>query len=294
MLTPLIFLLFSFSACLENEPDPMQNPPDPQFDKYWYNGEAEITSYELKQARYGEVHDGKSVLIFVTEPFSKSSMTKADNPGKDDPSVLKLNFTKNFNTGIYPYSMMTSTFLPVKDPKHSLKVSSSSQEWCGHTFMELNNKSKFEINTASYFQSEKSGMMKLDKDLLEDDVWSKIRINPKDLPTGKTKMIPAFFYLRMAHIPTQAYDVELSLNKNDDGSSTYTATYPSIERSIAITFDSSFPHQITSWEENAYSGFGSKRKKLVTTGTKIKTIKSDYWSKHSKKDMVLRRELGLE
>ncbi|MDP7238046.1 MAG: hypothetical protein QGI34_15090, partial [Candidatus Latescibacteria bacterium] len=44
--------------------------PPASFGDYWYQGKAEITSYTLKQARYGEIHDGHVVLIFVTEDFS--------------------------------------------------------------------------------------------------------------------------------------------------------------------------------------------------------------------------------
>ncbi|MEX0361456.1 MAG: septum formation inhibitor Maf, partial [Allomuricauda sp.] len=39
------------------------------FKSYWYAGNAEITSYKLEQARYGELRDGTAVLIYVTEPF---------------------------------------------------------------------------------------------------------------------------------------------------------------------------------------------------------------------------------
>lgn len=276
---------------MENPNNNNRHLPDPEFDKYWYQGEAEITSYKLEQARYGEIHEGTAVLVFVTEPFSKSSMAKADNPGKDDPSVLKLNYTKKFNTGIYPYSMMTSTFLPLNDPVHSLKVTSSSQEWCGHTFMELENKGKFDIDIRSYFESE-SATLKLDKALLEDDMMSMIRINPKALPIGKMKMIPSFFALRMSHQQTKAYDVVLSLEQ-EGASNIYTAAYPSLERSIAITFDNKFPHQITGWTETGYSGYGAGRKKLTTTATKMKTIKSAYWNKNSNKHTNLRKELGL-
>jgi hypothetical protein len=40
------------------------------FEKYWFNGEAELSSFQLTQARYGELREGKAVMIFVTEPFS--------------------------------------------------------------------------------------------------------------------------------------------------------------------------------------------------------------------------------
>ena len=82
---------------------------------YWYNNEAEISSYALSQARYGEVHKGKAVLVYVTEPFSPDKNTKADAPSDGNISVLKLNFMKKFNTGIYPYSMMTSIFFPLRE-----------------------------------------------------------------------------------------------------------------------------------------------------------------------------------
>jgi hypothetical protein len=32
----------------------------PSFDNYWNQGKAEITSYDLHQARYGEMRDGEA------------------------------------------------------------------------------------------------------------------------------------------------------------------------------------------------------------------------------------------
>jgi len=151
----LLFLLpfFIYSACYDNSITE-QPQPKSEKEKYWYAGDAEITSYTLEQARYGELHDGEAVMIFVTEPFSTNKMAKSDSPSEKDVSVLKLNFTKNFNTGIYPYSMMNSTFFPFKNSLHSLKISSSTQEWCGHTYMEMQNKGKFDIDIKSYFENE--------------------------------------------------------------------------------------------------------------------------------------------
>jgi len=40
-----------------------------EFKDYWYAGKAEISSYKLEQARYGELRDGTAALIFVTEDF---------------------------------------------------------------------------------------------------------------------------------------------------------------------------------------------------------------------------------
>jgi hypothetical protein len=259
---------------------------------YWYNNAAEITSYSLVQARYGELREGKAVMIFVTEPFSQQKFVKADNPTSKDITVLKLNFTKNFTTGIYPYSMMNSTFYPVNG-ENSVKISSSSQEWCGHTYMELLNKEQYEISLNSYFEGESFENLKITKDVLEDDLWSMIRLHPKDLPIGNLKVIPSFFYLRLMHKETKSYDatVEKASNANN---TIYTITYPELNRSLSITFENSFPNKIKAWKETYPDGFGDKKEVLTTTGTLLETVKTDYWKKNKTIDLIWRDKLELD
>ena len=118
----LVIQLSCASSVADN--DVLDFVPDPNFNSYWYQGKAELTSYNLEQARYGEMREGQAVLIFVTEDFSKSKQVKLDNPGAagdDAEKVLKLNMTKKFDTGLYPYSMMSSVFTPVNGDA-SLKV----------------------------------------------------------------------------------------------------------------------------------------------------------------------------
>ena len=43
------------------------SPGREQFQNYWYPHGAEISRYRLEQARYGDIHSGDAVLIFVTE-----------------------------------------------------------------------------------------------------------------------------------------------------------------------------------------------------------------------------------
>jgi len=298
MLSNILFSFLLLSCNTEPSTLPVENDePDPQKIKYWYAGDAEISSYELTQARYGELRNGKAVLVFVTEPFSPVTNAKSDQEKKDDVSVLKLNFTKKFNTGVYPYSMMTSSFFPFDNGQHSLKISSSSQEWCGHTYMEMRNnprKKEFEFNVNSYFEGETKNNFKTDKTLLEDDFWSMIRLSPDELPTGKQKVVPSFFYLRLLHKELKAYDCVLTMTKNQDKTNSYNISFPNLDRSTTIKFANEFPHSILSWEETYQSGFGSDRKELTTSGKLINTIKSDYWKRHSNKDLPLRKELGLD
>ena len=99
ILLPLVF------SCSEEKPAGLQLNGDQEVlssvtkstkedASYWFGGNAEITSYSLKQARYGEIHTGTAVFVFVTEPFSQSLGTKSDTPRKDNVQVLKLNHSK--------------------------------------------------------------------------------------------------------------------------------------------------------------------------------------------------------
>jgi len=264
-----------------------------EFKKYWYAGEAEITSYQLEQARYGEIRQGKAVLIYVTEDFLPKVQVKADYQNADNIPVLKLNATKKFNTGIYPYSIMQSTFYPVSNDRHAIKVSSSMQEWCGHVYAQLNNREQFEIMSHSYFQGEADQELKVDKAILENELWTQLRIAPDQLPIGKVEIIPSFEYTRLRHKEVKAYAATTSLQKEGD-QNVYTITYPKLNRTVSIRFESAFPYEIESWTETFKSGFGPNAKELVTKATKIKSIKSAYWGKNNNKHEVLREELGLQ
>ncbi|MGI9534613.1 MAG: hypothetical protein ACR2NW_06660, partial [Thermodesulfobacteriota bacterium] len=128
----LSLLLLSFFSIGINSASGKTTPYNTeQFKNYWYSGNAEITSYKLEQARYGEIHKGYAVLIFVTEDFSKSKHVKLDDPASnksDAVKILKLNLVKKFNTGVYRYSIMESIFTPVNSGNFpdTLKLTSSS------------------------------------------------------------------------------------------------------------------------------------------------------------------------
>lgn len=276
----------------ETKVETPRRPLSKEFRAYWYAGDAEITSYKLEQARYGELREGKSVLIYVTEPFLPNVQVKADGKNTTNVPVLKLNKTKKYLTGIYPYSIMNSTFYPVHDNRHALKSSLSVQEWCGHVYAQLNNREKFEFTSHSYFEGEADQKLTLEKAHLENELWNKIRIHPDGLPQGDISIIPSLEYFRVQHQPVQAYRAMATLSV-ENGISTYVLEYKETERKLTIRFDSDFPYQIESWEEQFKSGYGSNAKVFTSKGTKIKTLKTPYWSQNSNKFIGLRDSLGI-
>lgn len=298
---PLLLLLLSVAgpACTPAEPAsdapaaiPVVNsrPLDRDFGAYWYTGEAELASYTLQQARYGEIHPGHAVLIFVTEDFSRQKQVKLDNgsaAGKDRVPILKLNFTKKFLTGIYPYSLMTSVFAPIdqrQDP-YPLKVTATAQEWCGHVFTQLNLRDQaYQYQGFSYFESEGDSEGRLPLAYLEDGFWTQIRLNPAALPQGTHPVIPGLMDSRLRHHDLTAQPAELRLIPAGD-TTVYEVNYPGSGRRLRITFETAFPHAITGWTEEVGS--------LTTQATLLRRIRGPYWQQHQPGDTVQRRALGL-
>jgi hypothetical protein len=272
-----------------------------EFKAYWYDGKAEITSYKLEQARYGELHEGYAVLVFVTEDFSKSKQVKLDNPQNangDDVKVLKLNRIKKFDTGIYRYSLMGSVFTPIYigEYPNTLKVTSSSQEWCGNTFTQLNlDDNGYEVRSFSYFESQGDTKFNLQQEILEDELWVRIRLAPESLPVGRIKIIPATMASRLTHKELKVEIAEASLveNSKDSNLMDYKLVYDDSGRAMEITFSKKFPYEILSWEETYKSGFGNNAKTLTTKATKNKMLITDYWNKNKTVDHELRKKLGL-
>lgn len=128
------------------------------FWKTWGDGNAEVAGYRLVQPRYGATREGRAVLIYVTEDFSDSARVKADpgrHPAADVYPVMKLNHVRSFQTGIYDYRLMTSTFSRVSSGFPVAKISFTSQEWCGQVFHQLLPRdSKLESTSHSYFDGE--------------------------------------------------------------------------------------------------------------------------------------------
>jgi len=258
------------------------------FKNYWFDGKAEISSFSLDQSRYGEQRDGHAVLIFVTEPFAPDRQVKLDNPdAASGINVLKLNFVRKFTTGIYPYSTMMSTFSPLTyyGKSNMLKETFSSQEWCGHVFTQLNNRDNaFMINSFSYFEKEGDENTVLPQVFTEDEIWSRIRFNPEELPVGKIELLPGMMTSRLKHIKFQPAAAEASLQQTDS-LLIYHIVY-SPEWELKISFDAGFPHRIQSWEEK-FDG-------SVTTATRMKTFRLPYWNLNNNRDQIWRDSLNLQ
>ncbi|MEZ5989086.1 MAG: hypothetical protein R3F30_08175 [Planctomycetota bacterium] len=284
-------------------PDPAGPPAgaqDPQarggtpagFAEQWYRGEAELTRYELHVDRYGEERVGDAVLVFVTEDFLPDEQVKyegGDPAGAGAVKVLKLNHLERFTTGIYDYSLMRSVFTPV-DGAATLKVTASVQDWCGHVWQQLNRRDGgWRYRLFSYFQREADRDARLAGALLEDEVWTRIRLRPDELPRGRVEVVPGSFDARLRHREPVVRKAEATLEDLDGDRRRYTLRYPDLDRSLAIEFEAAFPHRILGWEERWKEGGAARSARARATNR----LMSPYWSHHGVGDAPLRKQLGL-
>jgi hypothetical protein len=187
------------------------------FWKAWGDGNAELSTYDLTYARYGEPRQGLAVAIFVTETFAVDPRVKSEDPRRaaaDTFPVLKLNLVQDFATGIYDYNVMTSAFVALADSRaggagRPTKLSFSSQEWCGQVYSQLvmdTDSARFAGH--SYFDGEADAAATIDwpRDGVAEDtllVWARGLAAPL-LQPGEERSVPLLRSLevsRMEHHP---------------------------------------------------------------------------------------------
>lgn len=303
-----IALGFSLQSCLDANSENIPSPKDKsdlvlakKFSEYWYQGKAEVTRFALSQNRYKDTHPGEVVLIQVTEDFLVDQQVKNDNyQNPNSVPALKTNLISRFTTGIYDYQMMTSVFNPtdLSTYPNAQKVSFSSQDWCGQSFMQLNkNKKGYMLQLRSYFESEGDKEVQITTDLLEDELFNHIRFNPENLQTGNINILPSSTILRLLHKKAETVSASASLEAYNGSDFTgsnlmaYTLKMPSLNRTLAIVFENEFPFQIAGWSDSYPSVFDKKIR--TTLAKKTNQVMTDYWAQNSADAVDNRKNLGL-
>lgn len=271
-----------------------------QLDKaYWYAGAAEISTFDIDQNRYNALHNGEQVMIYVTEDFLTDKQVKNDNyTNKNSTSVLKTNIVRRFTTGLYDYSMMTSVFTRA-DGSGTEKVTLSSQDWCGQSFIQLNKKGgKYQGQLRSYFESEGDRSFSVKGELLEDEIYNLIRISPELIPEGEVSILPSLVSLRFTHdnhVSQKAVIIKGKYSgdvfKGDNLVEVF-IKYESVPREVRIVYENDDVRKIKGFEEIRPSGFDKEKRQ--TQGVVKATIQEPYWKMNQLGDTTRRSPLGLQ
>ena len=305
-------ITLNFSSCSSGIPLPGKAAKAPQrydasFWEVWGDGFAEVSTYELVMPRYGEPRDGESIMIFVSETFSDSKRVKADpgrHPKADEFPVMKLNWQKNFQTGIYDYSEMLSSFLGLgaiggRPPGTLTKLTFSRQEWCGQMFAQvLFDPSRIRVSGSSYFDGDAdlSQTLELQPEGISEDglaFWARGMAAPF-LKPGESRDVPFLTSLRSArdaHQPLAWSRINLTRNATLQKLETPAGEFEVETFSAQLANGKGFvffvekdsPYRIIRWQ--------------YTSGEAAELIASErvkYWELNRPGDEVALRSLGLE
>lgn len=270
--------------------------------KYWSEGLAEINRYELSQERYGEKRTGEQVQIFVSEDFLTDKQVKNETYSSSNSTwVLKRIETRQFLTGIYQYNMFSSVFLPFELGQFgkALKLSSSSQEWCGVTYTQLNStKSGYNFTMHSYFENEADQKKEVKDALTEEELFTRIRLSPETLPEGSFNMIPSQMVSRFLHLQPRSFKTIATRTPFEgdefkgENVEVYTLETKDLDRKLEVYYENKSPYKILGWKDSYPSSFSSgiETSKAVLTHQ----IREKYWQKNNSEDAKLRSDLGLD
>ncbi len=294
----IILLFTQFSCSQETKKTP---PKEVDITKYWTQGLAEINVYKLSQNRYQENHDGQLISVFVREDFLHQKQVKNERyTNQNTTTILKNIQLRKFTTGVYDYSMFTSTFTPLdrKQFPKTLKVSSSSQEWCGNLYVQFNYRNNaYDTELRSYFEGEGDQNVTINDGVLEDELFNVLRMDPNAVPQGDFKMIPSANYIQLRHAKLVSVAAKGALQNYEEKEFSgtnlkeYIVEMPSLKRTLRIVFENAAPYKIVGWLDSYPSAFDQKIRTTTITLQQQKML--DYWSKNSLKDAKLRKELGI-
>ena len=265
------------------------------FNARWSDGRAELSGYRATVNRYGELRPAELMLLYVTEPMSRRAWIKDDAAAGDDRvGVIKLNASLKFQTGVYPYSVLTSVFSPVDrwraEAFAPVKITLSVQEWCGHVFHAVwPGEDRFTAHILSYFASEGESREETVTPagaLYEDALLIQLRELDGPFANGRDwrgALVPSLWNARRAHRPLRPVDATIVRSRTTvDGAEVhrFEVRYADVSRTIDV--ETAEPHRVLGWR----SSDGEEAHIL-------RTARMPYWQLNHNGDERRREEFGL-
>jgi len=217
-----------------------------------------------------------------------------DVPASERINVMKLNNVLKFQTGIYPYSVMTSVFAPVDGRAGErfapAKITMSAQEWCGHVYQKvIPAPESFANELRSYFHAdgERNATVKAPPGALFEDALL-IQLRELDGPFAGGKdwsgtIVPSLWSQRKRHAaldPLPATIHREDANRNGTPVTRFTLSYGAAGTTYDV--EKGPPRRVLSWKTKD----GDEARLLKTT-------RLPYWTLNGPGDEAYLRELGF-
>ena len=289
----------NITAQVTEAASPQASSASEGFWRHWSDGKAELSGYDLIQPRYGEKRHGRAVLVFVTEPYSRSRKVKVDRYNPNDPDhamALKLNHVRKFQTGVYDYSVMTSVFVDPTRGFAPMEINFSMQEWCGHVFEEIHfdaDGASFDLNSYVEGESRREKLTMPSGALAEDNLLIQLRglgADALDTRAAEVDLLPSANFRRLNHRPVQLTPSKITWSDAPAEITVPAGTFQAREAtwrrmdgsSCTAQLEVAYPHRILGWRCD------DGELARLTGSTRLA-----YWGTHREGDEKLLSELGL-
>ncbi len=265
------------------------------FHAAWDDGRAEMSGYHATVPRYGELRNGELVLVYVTEPMDRRTWIKDDDvPAPERVTVLKLNASLKFQTGIYPYSVLTSVFAPIDGYRPErfspVKVTLTAQEWCGQVFQGVwPGDDRYVEQVFSYFASEGESRDEVPTapgTLYEDALLIQLRELDGPFASGHDwsgSIVPGLWYTRRAHHPLRPVAASITRTRETlagAGVHRFVLRYGTFTRTFDV--EATGAHRVLAWRTS-----DGEDVRL------LRTARLPYWQMNHGADVGHRADLGL-
>jgi len=289
-------------------------PAAPTFESHWQDGRAELDGYRYTVTRYGQPRRGTAVMVFVTEPFSEAKRVKVDDPKKnpkDTFEALKLNFIRDFQTGIYDYNTITSLFVRSRDFS-PVKIAFSCDEWCGQVYEEMIYE-RFHVadRYSSYFEDEsQTERLTLQPNgITEEELLIRFRdLRGAWLRPGERRRVPflaSAFLRRLTHgRALQWGQATLERGRDAEAITVPAGRFETTRYTVrvengpegAFWIEQSYPHRVIRWEwraNPAAASGGWSPAEGLDAGELTGSARLKYWELHRPGDEKYLAQLGL-
>ena len=304
--------VLAVAASLLVAPSPPRSQGGATFDSFWHDGKAELDGYRYSVTRYGEPRRGSCVMIFVTEPFSESKRVKADDASRnprDTFDALKLNLVRDFQTGIYDYDTMVSTFVRSANFE-PVKIAFTSAEWCGQVYEELRvEQDQITGEFRSYFEDQ-SWVGSIDRPrggVTEDELFIALRgLRGDFLRPGERRRVPflpSAFHRRLTHAPLRWSSAVIQRLSKGVRVATPAGTFQTIVyivrpdggREGRVHIERAYPHRVVRWEwKLAKPGAGPLAADGNDAGVLTGSARLEYWKLQGNGHERYLKQLGLK
>ncbi len=248
----VIFAVAKGLTIFQKKPTPTATLTTPPIDSTQYWRQPESSHFVIEISKDSLKILGEASLSFQKIYFNTSSQVRSDSSDKEAIITLFLNKTENIGNS----HTMNSVFSPsnVSLFTHAQKAVSSFQNDAGITFGQINLVGMSYRFEGKNYQSKQATT--LNRTWLEDELWTRIRLDTNSLPKGDFELIPSLTFCQAKYLlpkPFKAIAKIFTISGIENKSNVlriYELTYPDLKRSLKISFEENFPHKIVGWEES--------------------------------------------